>query len=43
MKSYVGDEKTLAAALLSTNQGARLLSYIEAVQKGTSRLVWKVV
>lgn len=35
--SYIGDEKVLATALLSTKEGARLLSYIEAVQKGSSR------
>ncbi|XP_021961171.1 uncharacterized protein LOC110856893 isoform X1 [Folsomia candida] len=41
--SYIGDEKVLATALLSTKEGARLLSYIEAVQKGSSRFgcdVW---
>jgi len=36
--SYKGDDKMLAASLLATKDGARLLSYIEATQKGLTRL-----
>ncbi|ODM99967.1 UDP-N-acetylglucosamine--N-acetylmuramyl-(pentapeptide) pyrophosphoryl-undecaprenol N-acetylglucosamine transferase [Orchesella cincta] len=35
--SFNGDEKTLASKLLETNDGTRLLTYIEATQRGNSR------
>lgn len=36
--SFNGNEKLLASKLLETNDGARLLTYIEATQRGASRL-----